>query len=80
MVNIEFTREKIVILKFGTKSFTYTALSIMAALVIIMDISKYYFSIDPVSTERVRCKQEKHKKKPKPMIQRFIYVNTPPSI
>jgi hypothetical protein len=44
--------------------------------VIIMDILKYSFGIDPVHEGRERVRQEKRK----PVIQRFIYVNAPPLV
>lgn len=77
----EHTSTKIVIKQFISKSFAYIAIiamSSVALFVIIMDILKYVFGIDPVEPERQRLRQEKQmKKKCKPVIQRFIYVNTP---
>ncbi len=45
--------------------------------IIIMDILKYYFGIDPVERERERIRRAKRAKKHKPVIQRFVYVNAP---
>jgi hypothetical protein len=50
----------------------------VAMFVIIMDILKYCFGIDPVSEERERIRRKKRAKRRKPIIQRFVYVNTPP--
>ena len=46
--------------------------------VIIMDILKYCFGIDPTREDLERIRREKLEKKRKPVIQRFIYVNAPP--
>jgi hypothetical protein len=45
--------------------------------VIVMDILKYCFGIDPVHEERELIRRQKQAKKRKPVIQRFIYVNAP---
>lgn len=47
--------------------------------VIVMDILQYGFGIDPVETERQIMRREKQAKKRRPIIQRFLYVNTPSS-
>jgi hypothetical protein len=47
--------------------------------IVIMDVLKYGFGIDPVEKERERIRRKKMEKKRKPVIQRFIYVNAPPS-
>ncbi len=46
--------------------------------IIIMDILKYCFGIDPTREDLERIRREKLRKKRKPVIQRFIYVNAPP--
>jgi len=74
----EFLTTKIVVLKTISKSFGYIAiiaLSTVAAFVIIMDILKYCFGIDPVERERDQLRREKRKKKKKPVVQIFHYVN-----
>jgi hypothetical protein len=65
-----------------SKSFAYvaiTAMTTVAMFVIIMDILKYCFGIDPVHEERERIRREKRAKKRKPVIQRFVYINAPPA-
>jgi hypothetical protein len=77
----EITARRIFIYKIVSKSFSYIAIiaiTSVAIFVIIMDILKYCFGIDPVSEERERIRREKRAKKRKPIIQRFIYVNAPP--
>ena len=49
----------------------------VAAFVIIMDILKYCFGIDPTREELERIRREKRAKKRKPVVQRFVYVNAP---
>ena len=53
------------------------ALICVAAFVIIMDILKYCFGIDPVEEERERMRREKRAKKHRPVVQRFTYVSAP---
>jgi hypothetical protein len=65
-----------------SKSLAYIAIigmTTVATFVIIMDILKYCFGIDPVHEERERIRREKRAKKRKPVIQRFVYVNAPPA-
>jgi hypothetical protein len=50
----------------------------VAMFVIIMDMLKYCFGIDPVHEERERIRRAKRIKNRKPVIQRFVYVNAPP--
>ena len=50
-----------------------------AMFIVIMDILKYCFGIDPVYEERERIRRKKQAKKRKPVIQRFVYVNPPAS-
>lgn len=64
--------------RFIAKSFAYVAILAMlsvALFVIIMDILKYVFGIDPVEEERERMRQEKRRRKR--TIQHFVYVNRP---
>ncbi|UJR11646.1 hypothetical protein I4U23_015827 [Adineta vaga] len=46
---------------------------VVAMFVIIMDILKYCFGIDPVHEEREKIRRDKRRKRP--VIQRFTYVN-----
>ena len=77
----EFTTPRIIIYKTVSKSLAYIAIlamTIVVMFVVIMDVLKYCFGIDPVHEERERLQQEKRQKKRKPVIQRFTYVNAPP--
>ncbi len=77
----EITTKKIIILKSVSKSISFIAIIVMvsaAMFIIIMDILKYCFGIDPVRKERERIRQKQKAKKRKPVIQRFVYVNAPP--
>jgi hypothetical protein len=71
------------ILKIVSKSFAYIAIiaiSTVAIFIIIMDILKYCFGIDPTEEDRKYIRRQKRKKRRKlPVIQRFIYVNGPSS-
>jgi hypothetical protein len=76
----EIVAIKIKIYRIVSKSFAYVAiiaLIIVAMFIVIMDILKYCFGIDPVEIERERMRRQKQAKKRKPFIQRFIYVNAP---
>jgi hypothetical protein len=78
----EITASKIKIYQIISKSFAYVAILAIitvAMVIIIMDILKYYFGIDPTREDLERLRREKRAKKRKPpVIQRFIYVNAPP--
>ncbi len=77
----EITATKILIYKTVSKSFGYVAILVMVSVVmfiVIMDILKYCFGIDPVHEERELIRRKKREKQRKPVIQRFIYVNAPP--
>jgi hypothetical protein len=77
----EIVSTKIKVYKIVSKSFAYIAIIAMvcvAMFVIIMDILKYCFGIDLVSEERERIRQKQRaKKRKRPVIQRFVYVNAP---
>ncbi len=77
----EIVAKKILIYKFVSKSFAYIviiAMTVVVMFVVIMDILKYCFGIDPVDEERERIRRAKQaKKRKRPVIQRFIYVNAP---
>lgn len=70
---------KIFILKLFSKSFAYIAIIAMITtvmFVIIMDILKYCFGIDPTNEEMKRYRHKKQANKRKvPLIQRLVYVN-----
>jgi hypothetical protein len=68
------------LLKIAAKSISSIAIIVMisaAMFIIIMDILKYCFGIDPTREERERIRRKKKAKKRKPVIQRFVYVNPP---
>jgi hypothetical protein len=46
--------------------------------ILMMDILKYGFGIDPPHEEGERIRDEKRAKKRKVVIQRFVYVHTAP--
>lgn len=74
----QFTSTKIQIYQTVSKSLGYIgiiALISTAMFIIIMDVLKYCFGIDPVHDERERIRRKKQAKKRKPVIQRFVYVN-----
>jgi hypothetical protein len=76
----EIIATRIKIYKIVSKSFAYVAIIAMISVVmfiIIMDILKYCFGIDPTHGDLERIRREKRAKKRKPVIQRFIYVNPP---
>jgi hypothetical protein len=52
---------------------------IAVMFIVIMDILKYCFGIDPTREDLEHIRQAKLAKKRKPVIQRFVYVNAPPS-
>jgi hypothetical protein len=67
-----------------SKSFGYIAilcLTIVILFFVIMDVLKYVFGIDPTKDELERIRREKRAKrrKPPPVIQKFVYVNRPQS-
>ena len=75
----EITATRIIILNIVSKSFAYIAILAMvnvAIFVVVMDILKYCFGIDPVEEERERMRQEKRaKRRKRPVIQRFVYTH-----
>lgn len=77
----EITITKIVIYKIVSKSFSYIAIVALISVVVfivIMDILKYGFGIDPVREERERIRRKKLEKNRKPVVRRFIYTNASP--
>ena len=79
----EIATTRIKVLRIVSKSVSFVAIIAMvtvAMFVLIMDILKYCFGIDPVAGERERFQREKYmRKRKRPVIQRFIYVNAPQS-
>lgn len=78
--NCEIVGIKIKTLRFVSKSFATVAIAILVctgSFIVIMDILKYGFAIDPVEPERRRLRQQRLAKRRKPIIQRFVYVNAP---
>lgn len=76
----EIVGTKIVIYKIVSTSFAYVAIIVIIGFIIfiiIMDLLKYCFGIDPVHKERERIRRIKQAKKHKPVIQRFVYINEP---
>jgi hypothetical protein len=78
----EITANQIVVRRIVTKSFAFIAIFAgltVIAFVVIMDILKYCFGIDPARDELERIRRKKRVKKAKrPVIIRYIYVNAPP--
>ncbi len=78
----EITSNKILVYQIISKSFAFIAIIAMitvAMYVIVLDVLKYFFGIDPVAKELEKIKQKnKIKRKKPPVIIRYIYVNTPP--
>ena len=53
---------------------------ILIAFIVLMDVLKYIFGIDPVRDEQERIRREKRAKKAKrPIITRYTYVHAPPA-
>ncbi|CAF4147425.1 unnamed protein product [Rotaria sp. Silwood2] len=75
----EITSLRIKIYKIVSKSFSYVAIIAMSCVVmfvIIVDILKYCFGIDPTREDLERYRREKRTKQRKPVIQQDTYVNT----
>ncbi len=80
----EITSSKTIVFQMVSKSFGYIAilcLTIVILFFVIMDVLKYVFGIDPTKDELERIRREKRAKrrKPPPVIQKFVYVNRPQS-
>ena len=72
---------KIIIFNIASKSCAYISILVMvsaAMFIVIMDVLKYCFGIDPTREDLERIRRAKLAKKRKPVIQRFVYVNAPP--
>jgi hypothetical protein len=65
-----------------SKSFAYIAIIAMTCVVmfvVIMDILKYCFGIDPVGEELERIRREKRARNRKLVAERVVNVNASPS-
>ncbi|UJR29670.1 hypothetical protein I4U23_017218 [Adineta vaga] len=74
----EFTKTKIIIYKIVSKTFTYVGIISMAVVVIfiiVMDILKYGFGIDPVHEEREKLRRENRAKRRHFLLRQYRYVN-----
>ncbi|UJR19602.1 hypothetical protein I4U23_022736 [Adineta vaga] len=72
---------RIIIYRIVAKSFAYIAILAMitvALFVIIMDILKYRFGIDPTRREIEQIRRKKQIKRRKPITRRLVYVNAIP--
>lgn len=76
----EIESSRTTVLRFVSKSFAYVAiiaLCSVALFVIIMDILKYFFGIDPVREDREQLQRERKRRKPE--VVHFVYVRHSPS-
>ena len=77
----EIKSNRIAVHQAVSKSLSYIAILAITSVVgfiVMMDLLKYGFGIDPVREERQRLQQKKLvRKRQPPVIQRFIYVNGP---
>ncbi len=80
----EITAANIVVRQVISRSCAYIAILagiIVVAFVVIMDILKYCFGIDPTRDELERIRRQKQAKKAKhPVIIRYTYVHAPPPV
>ena len=74
-------RGELITQKAASKSLAYIAiiaLCCVVAFVVVLDILKYFFGIDPAKEERKRMREKKkRRKKRRPVVQRFIYIPAP---
>ena len=80
----EITTSALIARKTLSRSFGYIAIiciSIVIGFIVILDILKYFFRIDPVrgARERLRRRYIQKKKKKPGVAVRFVYVNAPPT-
>lgn len=78
------TKIEVIIQKATSQSFAYIAIiafCCVVAFVVVLDILKYCFGIDPAKEERERMREKKQgkkrRKKRRPVVQRFIYIPAP---
>jgi hypothetical protein len=83
-LHCEITAAHIVMRKAISKSFAYIAILaalIVVAFVVIMDVLKYCFGIDPTRDELEQIQRQKRAKKAKrPVIIRHTYVHASPPV
>lgn len=75
----EIVETKRIVLGVVAKSFSWLAILILicfALFIIIMDLLKYVFGIDPVEVERKKMREERRRRR-RPVVQHFVYVNAP---
>ena len=81
----EITAHALVTRKTVSKSFSYVAIlsiSLLVGIIILLDVLKYLFHIDPAGTHRLRRKRQRNlsKKPQRPSVAiRFVYVDNPQS-
>ena len=83
----EITANQLIVLQIVSKSFAYVSIIVIisvAMFIVIMDVLKYGFGIDPVERSDRRKRRKKHKKcrkerKKPPIAIRFVYINAPSS-
>ena len=77
----EMVTGRMILLSVASKSVAYIAIIAIvsvATFIVVMDILKYCFGIDPVEEERQRIRRKRwEKRRKRPVIQRFTYVNAP---
>lgn len=76
----QFTTKRILAIKFVAKTFSYVGILVIASFVmfiVVMDILKYGFGIDPVHEEREKLRRERRVKQRKIWTYRYLYVNEP---
>ncbi|CAF1436394.1 unnamed protein product [Adineta ricciae] len=74
----EFSTTRIIIYKIVSKTFAYVAIiamAVVAIFVVVMDVLKYGFGIDPVQGERERLRRERRAKARHYVVRRYKYVN-----
>ena len=81
----EITPRKIIIHRIVARSIGYVAIICLIStglFIIIMDVLKYVFNIDPCKDELDKLRKKKiiKKKKGPPVIQKFMYVNESPVV
>ena len=83
--NCEITSRHTAVYRAVSKSLGYIAilsLSIVVMFIVSLDVLKYGFGIDTVAAERQRMQRRKRppaRRRQPPVIQRFIYVDRPPT-
>ncbi len=80
----EITATYVVVRQIVSKSFAYIAIlagSSVITFIVIMDILKYCFGIDPAGDELQRIRRKKRAKKTKhSIVIRYTYLHAPPAV